>query len=87
MLYYSSRSKQETCTAAQAIVKGLASDGGLFIPAKIPVVDEDFIQQLLPLKLGQMQQLDQIFALHIRLKFIICPSSSTFRHNLPHSVV
>ena len=49
MLYYSSRSEKETCTAAQAIVKGLASDGGLFIPSEIPAVSEDFIRELLSL--------------------------------------
>ena len=49
MRYYSSRSKNESCTAAQAIVKGLASDGGLFIPAEIPAVDAEFIRALLPM--------------------------------------
>lgn len=50
MLYYSSRSEKETCSAAQAIVKGLASDGGLFMPAEIPSVSQDFIQELLSLE-------------------------------------
>lgn len=36
LLYKSTRSKNETVTASQAILKGLADDGGLFVPAGIP---------------------------------------------------
>ncbi len=34
--YKSTRSQTETVTASQAILKGLASDGGLFVPTSIP---------------------------------------------------
>ena len=36
ILYKSTRSENETVTASQAILKGLASDGGLFVPTQLP---------------------------------------------------
>ena len=36
LLYKSTRSEDEVVTASQAILKGLASDGGLFVPTAIP---------------------------------------------------
>lgn len=39
LLYKSTRSKEETFTASEAILKGLASDGGLFVPTSIPTLD------------------------------------------------
>lgn len=39
LLYKSTRSNEETATASQAILKGLASDGGLFVPVSIPALD------------------------------------------------
>ena len=41
LIYNSTRSKNETVTASQAILKGLADDGGLFVPASIPALDKD----------------------------------------------
>lgn len=41
LLYKSTRSENETVTASQAILKGLADDGGLFVPTEIPVLDID----------------------------------------------
>ena len=39
-IYYSStRGKESHVTASQAILKGLADDGGLFMPDKIPSLD------------------------------------------------
>lgn len=37
MIYQSTRNAGEQATASEAILKGLASDGGLFVPTKIPV--------------------------------------------------
>lgn len=37
--YQSTRSGKETVTASQAILKGLAEDGGLFVPTQIPTLD------------------------------------------------
>lgn len=36
LLYKSTRSENETVTASQAILKGLAGDGGLFVPTSLP---------------------------------------------------
>jgi threonine synthase len=38
MKYYSTRNEKETYTAAQAMAMGLAPDGGLFVPERIPTV-------------------------------------------------
>ncbi|MCH5253041.1 MAG: threonine synthase [Lachnospiraceae bacterium] len=39
IMYKSTRSKTEKVTASQAILKGLADDGGLFVPETIPALD------------------------------------------------
>lgn len=39
VLYKSTRNGTETVTASQAILKGLANDGGLFVPDKIPQLE------------------------------------------------
>ena len=39
LLYSSTRNKEEKVTASQAILKGLANDGGLFVPDEIPALD------------------------------------------------
>jgi threonine synthase len=39
LLYKSTRSENQTVTASQAILKGLADDGGLFVPTSIPKLD------------------------------------------------
>ena len=39
LLYRSTRGGESNITASQAILKGLASDGGLFVPEKIPALD------------------------------------------------
>ncbi len=39
LLYKSTRSDDITVTASQAILKGLSSDGGLFVPTSIPSLD------------------------------------------------
>lgn len=38
-MYRSTRSNKEKATASQAILKGLAADGGLFVPESIPQLD------------------------------------------------
>ena len=42
VLYKSTRSNGEKVTASQAILKGLADDGGLFVPDHIPALDVSF---------------------------------------------
>ncbi|MCI6859170.1 MAG: threonine synthase [Eubacterium sp.] len=39
LIYKSTRNDQETATASQAILKGLADEGGLFVPTQIPKLD------------------------------------------------
>ena len=39
IMYKSTRSNSEKVTASQAILKGLADDGGLFVPDSIPALD------------------------------------------------
>ncbi len=40
VLYRSTRGQDKNVTASNAILKGLASDGGLFVPEKVPVLSE-----------------------------------------------
>ena len=40
-MYTSTRNTDEKATASQAILKGLAQNGGLFVPEQIPVLDID----------------------------------------------
>ena len=39
LVYKSTRNNNETATASQAILKGLANKGGLFVPERIPALD------------------------------------------------
>ena len=39
LMYTSTRNAEEKATASQAILKGLAEDGGLFVPTRIPSLD------------------------------------------------
>ena len=39
LLYKSTRNAEKTVTASEAILKGLAEDGGLFVPVEIPKLD------------------------------------------------
>ena len=40
ILYQSTRGGEKDVTASQAILKGLAQDGGLFMPTEIPKLDK-----------------------------------------------
>lgn len=46
MKYVSTRNTAEKITASQAIVRGLAPDGGLYVPETIPHIGADFIARL-----------------------------------------
>ena len=48
LLYKSTRDAENTVTASQAILKGLADDGGLFVPVSIPK---------LPVSLGELKEM------------------------------
>ena len=42
LIYQSTRDKTNQVTASQAILQGLATDGGLYVPTEIPNVKLDF---------------------------------------------
>ena len=47
LVYHSTRNSEETATASEAVLKGLTSDGGLFVPDSIPKLNvslEDLTQ-------------------------------------------
>ncbi len=44
LLYKSTRSNEKTVTASEAILKGLADDGGLFVPTTLPMLDKSLEQ-------------------------------------------
>ena len=43
MLYHSTRNKENAVDSAQAVLNGLAPDGGLYVPEKLPQVDVEKI--------------------------------------------
>lgn len=46
MKYISTRGKREPMESANAVLQGIAKDGGLLVPTEIPKVDPDFIDAL-----------------------------------------
>ncbi|MBP1764226.1 MAG: threonine synthase [Firmicutes bacterium] len=56
MNYVSTRGSREAVTSAMAIQRGIAPDGGLFVPENIPQVDAGFIASLVPLDYRQRAQ-------------------------------
>lgn len=53
MLYNSTRNKENTCTASQAILKGIASDGGLYVPQTMPALQQGAIEELCKMDYSQ----------------------------------
>ncbi len=53
MHYISTRGQTEPVSGAEAILQGLAPDGGLFVPEQIPVLPEDFIKTITPMDYPQ----------------------------------
>ena len=43
MLYHSTRSKDHIADSAQAVLNGLAPDGGLYVPASLPSLDAEAV--------------------------------------------
>ena len=46
LFYRSTRSKGEAVKASEAILKGLADDGGLFVPESVPTLDKSLEEYL-----------------------------------------
>ena len=40
LYYVSTRNKKDKVTASQAVLQGLAPDGGLYVPVSIPKLDK-----------------------------------------------
>ena len=53
MEYVSTRGKAEKVSSAQAVLRGIAEDGGLFVPTEIPKVDAVFLQALTELSYAE----------------------------------
>lgn len=49
MKYISTRNTQRVYSAPETIVKGIADDGGLFVPSSFPIIDRDFVEGLIEL--------------------------------------
>ncbi len=49
MQFISTRGSSPAVSPSEAILNGLAPDGGLYIPESIPKIDDDFIKSLCPL--------------------------------------
>lgn len=52
-MYFISTRGGERVTGAQAIVQGLSSNGGLFVPEVFPVASEELLKELLPLSYAE----------------------------------
>ena len=46
MYYISTRDAALRCTASQAIVQGLSRDGGLFLPERIPALEQGALEKM-----------------------------------------
>ena len=53
MKYYSTRDKNVSLSAADAVKMGLSRDGGLLTPTRIPQIDRAFLERLIPMEYAQ----------------------------------
>ena len=49
ILYESTRGGERNITASQAVLTGLAKDGGLYVPMTMPALPEDFFERSIAL--------------------------------------
>ncbi|MDR1805576.1 MAG: threonine synthase [Clostridium sp.] len=63
MRYISTRDPEVNVSAAQAIVRGLSAEGGLFLPENIPQLSQEEIQDLCPL--GYVERAEKILSLYL----------------------
>ena len=61
MNYHSTRNKEISLTAGQAIIKGLSPDGGLFVPDTIPALSKEEIDSM-----AQMNYRERAYAVRKR---------------------
>ena len=85
MKYSSTRGDSVQVTAAEAIIKGLAADSGLFVPDELPQISPSFIEELVPLSYEEISS-DLIRVLygrsHIEILVKIHMYSALFREHL-----
>ena len=67
MKYYSTRDKNVSLSAAEAVKMGLSRDGGLLTPTRIPQIDRAFLERLTPLEYARRAA--AVMALYIASAF------------------
>ncbi len=63
MLYSSTRGHNEAVSASKAILKGIAPDGGLYMPQSIPQIDGAFLKSLL--SVGYAERAFRVLSLYL----------------------
>ena len=63
MKYYSTRDKNVSLSAAEAVKMGLSRDGGLLTPTRIPQIDRAFLERLIPMEYAQ--RVAKVMALYL----------------------
>jgi threonine synthase len=56
MKYISTRGNQQELQSAEAIIAGIADDGGLFVPITLPSLEAGFIEKLIDLNYQERAQ-------------------------------
>lgn len=64
MIYYSTKDHQHTATLEQAVTKGLAPDGGLYMPENLPRLPKAFLRNMSGMTLQEMAYAIASFALN-----------------------
>ena len=64
MIYYSTKDHQHTATLEQAVTKGLAPDGGLYMPENLPRLPKAFLRNMSGMSLQEMAYAIASFALN-----------------------
>ena len=63
MFYHSTSNHQNTATLEQAVIKGLAPDGGLYLPQRLPRLPQAFLRNMGSMTLQEMGHAIAAFAL------------------------
>lgn len=63
MLYYSTKNKQDTATLEQAVTRGVAPDGGLYLPQGLPRLPKAFLRNMSGMTLQELGYAIAAFAL------------------------
>ncbi len=63
MLYYSTKNRQATATLEQAVIRGLAPDGGLYLPERLPLLPQAFLRNMSAMTLQEVGYAIASFAL------------------------